>query len=450
LFSRSIWIAVAIIVAVLLYDRITTRSTIIDPISVPRILAENGYTPEVTAQRLRDAIIKFQRGLNSHMESVGVAIPAEIPNIVVPTVGLSMDAIASALRGLVAGSYSRRVSGEFTLKDKTVSMLLRIDGREIYRSAKGVEIEKIDELFDPAVPQVLNEIRPYLVALATSRSDPMRGIELAKDIISRLPESDENVAWCYNLIGSELTYQKRYSDSEAALRKAIELNPRLAVAYTNLGNLLVGLGSYEDGIAAHQRAIALQPRMAVAHNNLGVAFRKIGKEEEAISAYHAAIKAKRDYARAYLNLGMALSKTHDRKEEGVTAFRRAIKIEPNNVSAYTRLADLLSEMEGRELEAVTAYRDAARIDPDNADLHVRLGDLLSEIEGRKVEAIAAYREAIRIDPNKADAYNNLGVELRAVGRLEEAEIALRKAIELDPHHEYASDNLRGVLRDMGK
>jgi hypothetical protein len=49
------WLVAIVVVTVLLIQGLFQRTTAIDSISVPKALAERGYTPEIAAQRLHDA-----------------------------------------------------------------------------------------------------------------------------------------------------------------------------------------------------------------------------------------------------------------------------------------------------------------------------------------------------------------------------------------------------------
>src|SRR5689334_8885331 len=48
-----------VVIAMLLIQELTRGAIAIEPISVPKELAENGYAPEVAARRLRDAVNAF-------------------------------------------------------------------------------------------------------------------------------------------------------------------------------------------------------------------------------------------------------------------------------------------------------------------------------------------------------------------------------------------------------
>jgi tetratricopeptide (TPR) repeat protein len=61
----------------------------------------------------------------------------------------------------------------------------------------------------------------------------------------------------------------RPDEAIAEYRKAIELDPRLAVTHYNLGLALRDQHKTDEAIAAYRKAIELDPRLALLHSNLG-------------------------------------------------------------------------------------------------------------------------------------------------------------------------------------
>jgi hypothetical protein len=134
-FTLSLSVVVSVIVIIiLLIQELTRRTLVIEPISVPKELAENGYAPDVTARRFRDAVNAFVEQAKTSMKGPDIALHGEVPDIVVPTVGISIDSVAEAIRGFLHSSQRRRISGEFTTSDGLLWLRLRIDGREFYHS----------------------------------------------------------------------------------------------------------------------------------------------------------------------------------------------------------------------------------------------------------------------------------------------------------------------------
>ena len=95
---------------------------------------------------------------------------------------------------------------------------------------------------------------------------------------------------------------------------------------------------------------------------------------------------------------------------------------------------------GRPAEACASYRVALAIRPDYAPAHNNLG-LALKARGKLHEAIACWEKAIELDPKHAPAHYNLGNDLRQQGRLDEAVAAYREAISLQPDWAEAHFNL---------
>src|SRR5208282_3807968 len=108
---------VVIVVATLLIQELTERTVAIEPIFVPKELADKGYAPDVAARRLRDAVNRFVARALASMKGPEIALRGDVPDIVVPTVGISIDSIATAMRGFLHSNRHRSISGEFTIAD---------------------------------------------------------------------------------------------------------------------------------------------------------------------------------------------------------------------------------------------------------------------------------------------------------------------------------------------
>jgi tetratricopeptide (TPR) repeat protein len=412
-FTKLPWAVVIVIIVAILIRGLTERVTVIQPLSVPQGLAEHGYTPEVAGGRLRDALAEFIEAAQSHMHSPEIAMPGELPDIAVPSVGVSLDAIMSSVRTLLGITRSRTISGEFTIAGGRLWLRLRIDGRELYTSGEGVDPERPDDLLKAAAPAILGEIKPYVVASSLASSDPAQALDMIDLIISRYPESDDNVIWAYNLRGFIQHKQKDYAQALAALNKAIQLDGHTAAFHVNLAGVFDDQGDHDKAIAEYRRAIKDDPQSATAHNNLGVTLRNIGKSGEAIAEH-----------------------------------RKAIRLDPGNSGYHNNLCAAL-HASGERDEALAQCRKAVRLDPKYVPALNNLGFMLED-SGKTDEAIAAYRQAIKIDPSYVLAHNNLGDALRDKGMTQDAIAEFQAALKIDPGDGYAAARLQDLgINDMG-
>ncbi len=184
-------------------------------------------------------------------------------------------------------------------------------------------------------------------------------------------------------------------EAEISIRKAIELNPDIAMTHCNLGTILKDLGKLQDAEISIRKAIELNPDYADAHSNLGTIFNDLGKLQDAEISIRKAIKLNPDYAEAHYNLGRIL-------------------------------IDL-----GKLQDAKLSLRKAIELKPDYAEAYLNLGSILKGL-GKLQDAEISISKAIEIKPDYAEAYSNLGGILSNLGKLQDAELFQRKAIELKP------------------
>lgn len=127
------WAIAVVVIATIVFQGLTQHATVIKPISVPKDLADSGYTAEVAGQRLRDAMAEYMGNIHAHKRSPDIALHGELPSIMVPTVGISLDAIVSSVRTLLRSTRSRTIGGEITVRDKLLWLSLRLDDQRFLR-----------------------------------------------------------------------------------------------------------------------------------------------------------------------------------------------------------------------------------------------------------------------------------------------------------------------------
>lgn len=454
----------------------------IEPIEVPKALSDSGYTPEVAGYRLRDALTSYAEApspgndgslLNANLDSVAhdddslnsnldlnISAGHDLPDIVVPQIGLSLRAIVSSIRG-VLHKTGHAISGELTTRDNKYALRLRIDGRQIFSS--DYEAENPDDLMTKAAPDVVEIIRPAAHAMARYRDRKEEGLLRAEEIIAHYGKSDINVQWAYLLKGKHALGRDNYKQAEEMFSRAVSSNRNSEQPHMQLGVSLLRQGKPEYAIAEFQRVLAINPKSAIAYNNIGVALatqanRKdaeldVAKLKQAIEKYQQAIAAEPGYALPYNNLGLALFH-RDRVDEAIDQYRTAIEIAPKYLLARWNLAYALQQRDSDS--ALAEYRAAIEHTADTlqlAMLRTSLGDVLSKTPGEHnlEAAILEYQRAIAIiNPHCYTwAHNNLGLIWRNRGKTSDAIAEFRKAAECDRKNETARENLEHALRTTG-
>ena len=123
-----------------------------------------------------------------------------------------------------------------------------------------------------------------------------------EEVLQRQPDHFDAL----HLLGIIARQTRRTERAVELIKKAIGLNPNVAVAHNNLGNALRDLKRPAEALASYDRAITLKPDYAEAHNNRGNALMDLKRPEEALASYDKAIALKPDNAEAHNNRGNAL------------------------------------------------------------------------------------------------------------------------------------------------
>jgi tetratricopeptide (TPR) repeat protein len=377
-------------VGFILWQSIFQKVISISPISVPKELADEGYTPDVAAERLEDALNEIVASAHSLKRGPDVAGQADLPSIVVPSTSLSTEAVAAQMRRFFHYDGRWNVSGEITRVDKKLWLRLRMNGHDIDASAAGEDRETPDDVFMAAAQKIFEESDPYVLAVFLSKSAPGRSLEIAKQIVSNRPESDPLVPWAHILAGNILLEQQQIETAVAEYKKAIELDPRSAPAHTNLGSALNHQGKTDEAIAEYKRAIQLDPFLALAHDGLGS---------------------------AYINKGMT--------DEAIAEWRKSVELDPRDARAHVNLC-FIFDAKGKAAEAIVEGQKATELDPYDENAHNDLGLALAD-DGRISEAVAEYRKAIEIDPRDPRPHFNLGLILTRQGKNDDAKVEFDKA-----------------------
>jgi tetratricopeptide (TPR) repeat protein len=488
IFAHPIGVATIVTILLLLFEVLTPRSVAILPISVPEYLEDNGYTANVAAIRLRDALRKFAERANTQMKRPEITLRDEMPDFVVPTVGLSFEAGTAYLRTFFRVDRRRNISGEFTIENKVLRLLLRKNGEVFYRSHRVVDLDNPDDLLNDAASEVYKATEPYFYAIEKSHTDPVEAIKLARLMVADLPRSDPNVVWAHNLIGKIFHQEHKIASAIAEYQNAIRLDPGFATGYNNWGLAVQEQGKIGEAIVQFRNAIAADPHYAFAYSNLASALAGLGKADDAkceffnaANEFREVVSANLNSAVAHYNLGDALQKyqsaegdkceyrgwlgalwhfifgaTRDDKVssgEAIAEFEEAIRLDPDHAPAYVSLGAALKE-KGELDDAIAHFRKAIKSDGHYVDAHLHLASALkSKGESDKVygfqSAISEYKAAIKRDPGDATAHNKLGNVLQDIGDLRGAIDEYNEAIRLDPEYftAYANRGLANLFAE---
>jgi arylsulfatase A-like enzyme/Tfp pilus assembly protein PilF len=209
--------------------------------------------------------------------------------------------------------------------------------------------------------------------------------------------------------------ERKFKEAEAALDKALEIEPESAQAYVLRGQIAINRGQEDEAMRLYKQAAEMDPGTTGpgAYNAMGIVHLVYGRFEEARQA-----------------------------------FNDAIRLDSLNGAAHDGLANILIH-EGKSEEAMRELQIALRFDPNQRRALATLASLLSQ-QGEQDQALKVAERALKVAPKFATLHNNLGLIYRRKDRLDLAERHYKLAIEYEPHQDEPYVNLAQLYRRQGK
>jgi tetratricopeptide (TPR) repeat protein len=455
---------------VLIYQEITTERTVIQAISVPKSFADSGLTPEVAARRLQDSMSDLLlEATSSGSGRMPISVGMDLPEIVVPTVGISLTTLATFVRNFLSLPSRRVISGELVEYEKKAHLVLRLNASEIYRSSDPVPLDRLDELWSAAAEAALRRISPYHVALSLYDTKPEQAVDIANYLIRYYPAADENVAWAHIILGIRARDYLRYTNAKSEFNEALAVaeksrwwlfrwmpssvslprSPSYAsVAQFHLGSTLLDQGEFQAAIDALRQASSMDRTDPGARFYFGVARMGLESNTDTAPDFDEAErllrKAIHDYDRQssagargeatlHRSLGNALMQRD--QPDAQSEFQLARRLNPGDQRARTAHCGLLYENQkrGRELGVFNENYDecVSWLRQSTADAYspTLLADYLVT-RGRRAEAIQALREAVKRDNDRPQLHAKLGGLYADTNEWHAAIEELSKAIKL--------------------
>jgi tetratricopeptide (TPR) repeat protein len=527
--SKNVLLVAAFMMFVaLLWLGLRQETTRIEEIAVPDSVDQRGYDSAIAARRLRDELVEFEDAAVTNFAGLqkaaaaaeqepekdkkiavsgdkGAAPPAsaslsleaqsraktsysvkgDLTEAVVPSTGLSVDAIAGLIRSLIPESIRasirkdpHRITGEVSETDEGLWLHLRYDDHPIYNSAK--PSQNMEELFSDAVPNVLRAIGPHLAiyhsdnstdalklavqilknefqpkipheliqqnvanivasigphAFVVAQTDPQAALKLVESIIAELP-AGANAAPLHALKGA---LNRKYPRIALAnYDKAIDLDPNEAAVLVDRGLAYIEDKQYDNAIADLKKASELDANNAKTHYNLGAAFLYNSQIDEAAQAFSEAIALDPESAVFHSGRGTAYLQATD-YDLAIADFTKAVQIDPDLAAGYNNRGIAYARKGEFDL-AIEDYTGAIRLDPQYVHAFANRADAYLKTD-RVQGAIRDLTAAISVDPKYAEAYGKRGQAYLGLGDLQRSASDLKKAIALNANDTQSYDAL---------
>lgn len=192
----------------------------------------------------------------------------------------------------------------------------------VVSDGKAVVVRSANGVFEPLTGQMVldfevKELRDDVVRVLRPKVGRERA-RTAYELYMQASQLDEDPA--------------TMDEAEALYRRALEIDPWLAIAYTNLGNICFRRNAEEQAEALYRKALELDVSQPEAQYNLGYVMLERGRAAEAIRYFHGAIESDPRFADAYYNLAMAYEQVGD-PAKARPCWRRYLELEPTGTWA---------------------------------------------------------------------------------------------------------------------
>ena len=224
----------------------------------------------------------------------------------------------------------------------------------------------------------------------------------------RLAEESVLEDWEVHFNAAMVAIRER-RDYETALERlgqALELRPDSPLVHDLLGVAYLATGKGDAAIAAGRRAVTLDPSLAVAWSNLSSAYYRVGLFDPALQAARRAVELDPDYAEAFNNLG-AVQQALGQLEDALESLQRAIWLRGGDFPKAKITAGFVLGELGRLAEAKAYFLDAVGTNPEEIMARLGLSNTLL-LMGEPAAALPHLARVLELDPQ-----NQAAVEMRA-------------------------------------
>ena len=285
--------------------------------------------------------------------------------------------------------------------------------------------------------EALAEDPAHVAALAVRAArDGWSALSLGRKAVAAHAEDP----WAWLLLGNALRREEDATEREAALRKALALEPSMPGGRRELAGLLIGQGRFDEALPFARALVERAPwdqgsLLAEASARFGLA-----ECPRALSLARRALERSSERTPEGQRQGIRDSLREMERRCGSPQALRAGQLQLRASRASAR---------GDSGGATALLREALALDPSSRVLGAALGRALA-VQGNPQEAVVVLRHQLEVAPGLPEASRFLGFALADQGLPAEAEAAFRAGLKATPDHPGLRVSLSQLLRDEGR
>lgn len=314
--SRLVLIIVIITAVVFIFRELASDAFVIQPIQVPTVLEEKGFSGNTLATRINrklNDIIQRTNSLESATSYANASSQSDV-SVDVVGVGLPVRSFIELVGNAMGIQRNNKVRGEVTLEGANLVLEVEVGGEKSERFTAPWS----DDLGDPI--KIL--------------------IENASETILK-HTNDETLSRYYSNVirnGQKLVELSRFRRERYRGDDRMEA---LALAGWGYGFMLQG--KYDEAIIKVEEALTKSKKEALVFNVWGTCLQRMNKPDEAIGKYKLALNyiSKKDptYRKPAIltNLGLVMSRLGQR-DSAIHYYENAIRVDPNFSTSWYNLS----------------------------------------------------------------------------------------------------------------
>jgi tetratricopeptide (TPR) repeat protein len=246
---------------------------------------------------------------------------------------------------------------------------------------------------NPKLIEALEQIAAVLVSQGKATQ--------ARERVERQLAMNSEDPRLHNLLGKVLMQSQKYSEAEAAYKKAILLDGTLLVSYANLGELYTRQGKLDQAIKEFEGIHAKNPRELSTLMTLGLLHEQRKDFAQAAAKYEEILTLNANFAPAANNLAWILLEHDGDKERALSYAETAWKASPHDAHIVDTLgwAYFKKQMYGK---AAGLLKEAVEKLPEDPVVLYHYG-MAQYWNDNNAEAKKSLKKFLTLSPNSSDA-----------------------------------------------